>query len=365
MNIISTVKYNRKPLNPKAEFFKKAARTNFDDEFDFKTIFCDCIRLNSNTVLFIGPPISNFIDGIKFISNGVELPYIHENLQRVSIFILKTTSDLIQVTLFDEIHNVKVSEMSNLFKDRSIISTMLRDEPIEWIKEWITYHNTIHGIDGFIIYNNLSTSYSSDELLNHLETLNLDIKIVVEDVPIPYGPVVEGWNDFYTQRVCITHMKHMYGWCARVVVNIDIDELLAFKDKDFNSAVKFMLDNKVALILDPTAIIPIETETGVNALDLEPKDIRFKNFYTTIRGYNLELSGTHKWMCIPHESWKYQWTTHGCGHATRNDGLIFHMRSHMSPNQNILLVKSLYEKIIKNIGGDSSLLKSYFDRIWK
>lgn len=159
-------------------------------------------------------------------------------------------------------------------------------------------------------------------------------------------------------------MKQMYGWCAKVVINIDVDELLAFKHKDFNSAVKYMLDNKVALILDVTAIIPIETETGINALDLEPKDIRFKNFYTTIKEYNLELSGTYKWMCIPHLSWNYQWNTHDCGPTTRNNGVIFHMRSHMSPNQNISHVKSLYEKIIKNIGGDSTLLKSYFDRIW-
>jgi hypothetical protein len=53
---------------------------------------------------------------------------------------------------------------SDMFRDRRVIFTMSKDNPIEWILDWVRFNRDIHGADAVLIYDNGSSAYDSATL---------------------------------------------------------------------------------------------------------------------------------------------------------------------------------------------------------
>ena len=143
---------------------------NFDMLYDWDNIWYDAVQVNPTTVLLIGPPLYNtkeFIINNSYFTCGYNIvPYHFVELDRVCITVLTVenwTNSICMVARGQPIQ-ILVARSQTDFQDQKTIVTISRDHPIQWLLQWIDYHKIVHGITGFLIYNNNSNQYSSEEL---------------------------------------------------------------------------------------------------------------------------------------------------------------------------------------------------------
>ena len=100
------------------------------------------------------------------------------------------------------------------------LCTMQKNNPKEWIRDWILYHQRLHSVERIVLYDNMSEN--SDQLVQYLKTLEIKAEIILVKWDMPY--IVDVW--WHSQ---IYHLNHAYYWLwNRIswIINIDIDEYL-------------------------------------------------------------------------------------------------------------------------------------------
>ena len=98
-------------------------------------------------------------------------------------------------------------------------TTLQKDNPVEWIVDWIRYCQS-QGVQRILLYDNGSENV--DQIEHVLRTLDLGIQIVLVDWPYPYGPRRSYYNRF-TQASQNNHSYHCFG-NAEWTGHFDIDE---------------------------------------------------------------------------------------------------------------------------------------------
>jgi hypothetical protein len=122
----------------------------------------------------------------------------------------------------------------NDFRNRRVLYTLLKDEKIEWIQDWLQFHNQIQGADAVLIANNGSTSYTSSQLLEAIEEVPGYVSARVLYVPLPWGPRgnAPGVDDGkYLQTTLLNLTRDRFFSAAHGVLNLDVDELLLRRGK--------------------------------------------------------------------------------------------------------------------------------------
>ena len=67
------------------------------------------------------------------------------------------------------------------------LRTLQRDNPMEWIRDWILYHHRIHSVERVLLYDNVSNSKC--ELVDYLPTLESErLEICLVDWDISHSP---------------------------------------------------------------------------------------------------------------------------------------------------------------------------------
>ncbi|MFN3575705.1 MAG: hypothetical protein ACK4TJ_01770 [Tabrizicola sp.] len=119
--------------------------------------------------------------------------------------------------------------MPEEFCNRRVIYTMLKDENLQWIEDWLKFHNLVHGADAVLIADNASSRYSSEELLNVVLKVPGYVAARVLSVPLPWGPRgnAPGVDDGkYLQTTLLNLTRDRFFANASGVLNLDVDELL-------------------------------------------------------------------------------------------------------------------------------------------
>ena len=76
----------------------------------------------------------------------------------------------------------------DIFRGRRVIFTMSRNNPIEWVLDWVRFNRDVHGADAVLFYDNGSTAYDSATLSAALKTIAGIACSVVVEWPYRYGP---------------------------------------------------------------------------------------------------------------------------------------------------------------------------------
>ena len=105
-------------------------------------------------------------------------------------------------------------------KARLTISALQKDNPIQWIKDWILWHCRAYGVRRVVLYDNGSANRAS--LILQLARLEPEVKIICVDWPFPFGV---GKNKF-TQLGSVNHCRLNFPVASGYCINLDIDEYL-------------------------------------------------------------------------------------------------------------------------------------------
>jgi hypothetical protein len=172
------------------------------------------------------------------------------------------------------------------------------------------YHYRVHGIDGFLIYDNTSSKYTVNELESKLSRDYLKLKIV--PWPYPYGPQGSDnapWDSDYGQYCMLEHAKYRYLSHAALVLNNDIDELIVTKGPSLDK-IQSQLESGPyhCLAYQGRWIEPHDVPRNKGAYEV-PFESRLFSDYCCTDAHDKRGIG-HKWMLVPQKNINYQWLVH-------------------------------------------------------
>lgn len=300
---------------------------NFDETYDYDTVWNDAIQVQPDKLLLIGPPLYDTAqwihDNCRFTdTQGRSITWAYSEIDRACVMCLTTHEwmrELILETPFGT-HVIAVNQSSTDFVDQKVIVTISKDHPISWLKQWIDYHKTVHNVEGLLLYNNRSTNYSSTQLQHALARPDMTIKVV--DYDVAFGTMGGGhwewkgqtgnylpWDSDFSQYVMLEHAKWRYLHCAKLVINADTDELLIVKNSTLDSVADYCAAGEHSVLLyDGIWVEPVDSRTGVIAKDIAVDNRTFLNYWHTNssdgRGIGI------KWVLNPQRNMSYQWHLH-------------------------------------------------------
>ena len=209
----------------------------FEAAFDSRTLFYDAFR-HGNDVVLSGPPLHNMrrrFGSATFTSGGSELIAELSDINRTQRSRLRgDAGDAVRVVVDGLDATLPVSpDDREMFRDRRVLTTLSRNNALEWIADWIRYYVAVHEIDAVLLYDNGSDAYTLDELEATISGIpGLAVSVVV-NWPFPFGPSAgpnNVWDSDFCQPSKHEHARFRFLEQAAQVITADIDELIVTVD---------------------------------------------------------------------------------------------------------------------------------------
>lgn len=209
---------------------------NFDRDFDETTLFFDAFKTESGMIALLGPPFLNLTSDIsrtRYFAGSKACEARVRHLDRHAQVWLHAPQNASALRAEGPAGNFTINvspDDAAHFARRRVIFTMSKNNPIEWILDWVRFHRDIHGADAVLIYDNSSTEYDAATLSQALSSINGIAASMVVEWPFKYGP--QGidskryWDSDFCQLGAWEHARWRFLREARSVMNADIDELV-------------------------------------------------------------------------------------------------------------------------------------------
>ncbi len=220
---------------------KRRRPEKFWGAFEDKALFYDCFwDAGGERVLLAGPPplnLENDFREAKFTAQPSGKRLV------ASFFPSRSTMLTELADVPEQTGEIKIDfaglQMSiavqpneeHRFAGRNIITTMNRDNDLDWIVKWLDWHAVMHGADAAVIFDNGSGAYTHEELERAVSSVNGISAICIISWPYQYGPYDPGvifhrhWANFL-QMASLQVLHRRIGARANAILNCDIDELV-------------------------------------------------------------------------------------------------------------------------------------------
>lgn len=231
---------SRNPPRP-----EKMRQDNYSELFDDKTLFYDAVASDGGVTL-IGPPLLNLqkivTEGRFTGSHGQAFEVVLLNLDRTSVVRLVSESAVSSHVSISsaalDVSAVVSPNMQYAFAGKKVLVTKSKDNKLEWIRDWVKFHVAEQGIDAVLIYDNGSTSYGPEDVLNAVSVDGVDTAIVV-NWPFKFGPQGGNWNGLkdapwdsdFCEYGILEHARRRFLEQALGVLSADVDELVMTDSK--------------------------------------------------------------------------------------------------------------------------------------
>ncbi len=215
-----------------------ARDANFDDAFDDDTLFFDAFReASGDKIVLVGPALFNVADGLKAmraraLPSGQSCRFSILELDRHTRVVVDAPAGAKALAFEGPLGAFEVVVQENFaaaFTGTRLLFTKSKNNAIEWILDWIRFHRDLHGVDAALIYDNNSTDYDSETLLDALRGVSGLKSAFVVQWPFKFGPqgAFEGfWDSDFCEYGALEHARWRFAPYAQGAMNADIDELL-------------------------------------------------------------------------------------------------------------------------------------------
>jgi tetratricopeptide (TPR) repeat protein len=213
---------------------------DFDDKYDFHTVFYDCFwSADGKSLKLIGPALMNLEADLKLrffaMPGGEELTPVAVPRVFITELNIKAPRKLQALRIESSAGTAFVvpqPNLSSLFEGRRVLMTLSQNNELEWIRDWIIWHQRLHGCDAVLVYDNNSTRYDVSELKGCLASIP-GITGLALNWPFRYGPfdgrlplTYDLWEGHFSQFGMLEHARYRFLTTARCALNLDIDELV-------------------------------------------------------------------------------------------------------------------------------------------
>lgn len=224
---------------------KNQRQENYDDLFDDNTLFYDAVRVEGGVSL-IGPPLLNLesavVESRFYGAAGEPHKPRHQIMDRTSVVRLNDceVSDIVTMCSQDLTVSMSISKnFRDIFQGRNVLVTKSKDNRLNWISDWVKFHVEEQNIDAVLIYDNMSTEYGPEDVLEAISLPGIETAVVVH-WPFKFGPQGGSWNGLrgapwdsdFCEYGIMEHARQCFLGTASGVLNADIDELVMTEGSD-------------------------------------------------------------------------------------------------------------------------------------
>ena len=206
---------------------------------DKTTVFCDVFRVpNSDEVVCIGPPFLNFGHPHTVRLLGRRRRFVVEDKpwgsRRVSILRIIGTSDVNSAddpNVDLQVHFPEFEIDAQVRLPRGVprphvaltLATIQKDNDLQWLDDWCTWHHRMHGVGRFVIYDNGSAD--RDDVYAELASRAEGVALIVVNWDYLFGPP---WLHElkFAHAVVLNHCRLLFGPYTHWCINLDVDEYL-------------------------------------------------------------------------------------------------------------------------------------------
>lgn len=300
--------------SPKESYSEYSFGKTFDETYDYDTLFSGVLK-HDDTLVITAPPFLNFkefVDKNIVINDGYsDIKLNFNDLDRSGVAISKINRNATHLYLTyknDAPIKIEIETLeTKRFKDKKILFTMIKNDPMDWILNWVQYHHEIYGIDGFVIFSNNSDQYSCQELEDYLKSDSYELCIV--DWEMKWGVIGPPWDSDYCKIVGLEYLKYKFAYDANFVLNLDIDEYFV-SEYSVDEIIEAMISNR-------KDSINMESK-NTSRYSLLPNDGNINN-YCWYHKEDIDSNKMVKWVTLPKYSRTYPWTTHYIFSPNRDD----------------------------------------------
>jgi hypothetical protein len=231
----------RNPPRPVAQ-----RQPGYLEKFDADTLFYDIFH-GQHSVILSGPPLLNLkaeIDAAAFTTDSGEVVQASLNdadrTQASSVAAPPRTAFL-NFSVGDQPFTGAVHpSLLSVFDDKNVLFTKSKNNRLRWIHDWVKFHVRHQLINGVLIYDNGSTDYRPEDVLECIGGIAGVETAVVVSWPFKFGPQGgswEGlknapWDSDFSEYGIIEHARHRFLANAHCVISADIDELVISEDDE-------------------------------------------------------------------------------------------------------------------------------------
>ncbi|MFD1211674.1 hypothetical protein ACFQ36_06425 [Arthrobacter sp. GCM10027362] len=215
-------------------------QAGYEDQFDSHTLLYDVFRSDRRIVLS-GPPLLNLLEdfqnSVVTDSAGKPVRAVFRDIDRTqqsSVWATENTEYLNFNTASLNFSTAVGQDLSALFAGKQALLTKSKNNNLVWIRDWVNFHVSEQGVDAVVIYDNGSTDYAPEDVLESLNGIpGLDVAVVV-NWPFPFGPQggnwagLKGapWDSDFCEYGILEHARFRFLRQARGVIQADVDELV-------------------------------------------------------------------------------------------------------------------------------------------
>ena len=269
-----------------------------EKKIDTTTLFYDAfLDPSTNRLIGLGPAFLNLkkdLFPMSIICRGKTLKYELEEIKGTTFFTSETLNEIPtsqfavdfhfktfnQTVVIDPIFYMK-SKFNPSY--RLTLTSAQKDNPIEWILDWLLWHHRAFGVQRLILYDNGSRNL--DELIAQLSSKSFELEIVLVDWSFPHG--VEPYK--YCQLGSLNHCRLRFPVPKGYCINLDVDEYLVASE---NNLLNF-LDSRLQYPA-PGAVLLKQFRIPNIVSDNRPSPARVSEFShrNIVPGYQ----GNHKYL---------------------------------------------------------------------
>lgn len=222
--------YRRNPAVP-ASFQTETYRKFFDD----RTLFYDCTYLDhSQSYLFSAPQFRGlwpvFRKALRV--NGKPVRWLWQRQSgRSAQVMVKAPATEISLEIDGQSYPLEFrTSLAHHFDGLNCAVTINKNNDLRWIREWVKYHISAHGLQGVVIFDNNSSAYGCEDIADVLRPIEGLRHAAILSAPYDWGGKVLGPKGFvrykFLQTALINLVRRGCLSKARAVLNTDIDELV-------------------------------------------------------------------------------------------------------------------------------------------
>ncbi len=207
--------------------------------YDRDTLIYDAVHLPGENLVRVYLPrtynLSGIVRGASFLIDGRPAPKPRHRTNRrfetldFSVGARAPSVVTMKTDRLGEISTQVARGDGDLFAGRNVLYTMLSNERLEWIRDWMSFHRKEHGADAVLIAHNVTEAYTSAELEDAIRSVPGFRAAEVITVPLPWGPShrEKGVDDGkFLQTTLLNLARDRFLMRARAVLNCDVDELV-------------------------------------------------------------------------------------------------------------------------------------------
>ncbi|MBE3639064.1 hypothetical protein [Mangrovicoccus algicola] len=227
------------PLRRDYNFPEAERSALYLERYDRRTLFYDAVRLpGSGHLLLTAPPLYNLRarlrrglhDGGRPVGRGLR----HWQTPQAELMTLRRRVQAPELVLDGTRHPLPVRESrAEMFAGLNCMVVLNRDNDPDWIAASVDYHIRAHGLQGVLIFDNGSVTYTAEALAGRLAAVPGLEALAVYRVPFSFGPPLKSRKDRtnprFLQPALLNLARREILSRARAVLNVDPDEIIRSK----------------------------------------------------------------------------------------------------------------------------------------